>query len=212
MSDDAYVRHQQLAALVAVLLHDLRNPLHGASLVVEALALRGTLDEAASGKLRKQLDKLSSVVRAVAEPAKALAPPGRAATASVSAAVALGVTAARAATPSDALVEVDVAPDLEATFDAALLAVSIEQLVTRAIEAAGPTARVRITACAEPLSLTVEDAHPVVDDLARQQPFAVLGGGLRPALARAVAESAGLALRLARADDAGSRYVFTLRA
>src|SRR3954451_1404380 len=60
--DDLYVRYQTLAALVSVLLHDLRNPLHSGTLLVEALGSRTADIESIRGKLRNQFGKLEGLI------------------------------------------------------------------------------------------------------------------------------------------------------
>ncbi|HEX9297103.1 MAG TPA: hypothetical protein VF881_14770, partial [Polyangiaceae bacterium] len=70
--DDIYARHQTLAALVSVLLHDLRNPLHSATLLVEAMGSRTADVEALRGRLRAQFAKLDGLISEAAGPIREL--------------------------------------------------------------------------------------------------------------------------------------------
>src|SRR5262249_30234983 len=70
--DDPYVRHQMLAALVSVLLHDLRNPLHSSTLLIEAMGSRTADIEGLRAKLRAQLSKLDGLISEAAGPIKEL--------------------------------------------------------------------------------------------------------------------------------------------
>ena len=67
---DLYERYQSLTALVAVLAHELRNPLHGATLLVEAMGLPGADVGALRQKLRAQLSKMDALVSEVVDPAR----------------------------------------------------------------------------------------------------------------------------------------------
>ena len=62
--DDLYARYQTLAAAISVLLHDLRNPLHSATLLVEAMGSRNADLDSLRGKLRGQFGKLEEIGRA----------------------------------------------------------------------------------------------------------------------------------------------------
>src|SRR5258708_30636858 len=70
--DDMYVRHQTLAALVSVLLHDLRNPLHSGTLLVEAMASPTADLDALRGKLRAQFAKLDALISEASGPMRDL--------------------------------------------------------------------------------------------------------------------------------------------
>src|SRR5688500_5850761 len=60
--DDLYTRHQMLAALVNVLVHDLRNPMHSATLLVEAMGSPSADIEALRNKLRGQIGKVETLI------------------------------------------------------------------------------------------------------------------------------------------------------
>src|SRR6185436_16371680 len=60
--DDLYARYQSLTALVSVLLHDLRNPLHSSTLLVEAMGSRTADIDSLRGKLRGQFGKLEGLM------------------------------------------------------------------------------------------------------------------------------------------------------
>src|SRR5438046_872683 len=70
--DDIYERHQMMTALTGVLLHDLRNPLHSATLLVEALGTGGDVS-ALRTKLRAQFAKLDGLISTAAAPIRELA-------------------------------------------------------------------------------------------------------------------------------------------
>src|SRR5437899_7112668 len=70
--DDLYARYQTLTALVSVLLHDLRNPLHSATLLVEAMGARTADVESLRGKLRGQFGKLEGLIGEASDAIKEL--------------------------------------------------------------------------------------------------------------------------------------------
>src|SRR2546430_12577807 len=70
--DDLYPRYQTLAALMGVLLHDLRNPLHSATLLLEAMGAKTADITALRGKLRGQFTKLEGLMSEAAESIKSL--------------------------------------------------------------------------------------------------------------------------------------------
>src|SRR5262245_3758767 len=71
--DDLYARHQMLAALVNVLVHDLRNPLHSATLLVEAMGSPSANIETLRNKLRAQIGKLDGLIAETNNSAKEMA-------------------------------------------------------------------------------------------------------------------------------------------
>src|SRR5436190_7385184 len=71
--DDLYARYQALTALVTVLLHDLRNPLHSATLLVEAMGARKADIDSLRGKLRGQFGKLEGLIGEASDAIKELA-------------------------------------------------------------------------------------------------------------------------------------------
>src|SRR5689334_20686017 len=71
--DDLYARYQTLGALISVLLHDLRNPLHSATLLVEAMGARTADVDALRGKLRGQFGKLDGLIGEASDAIKELA-------------------------------------------------------------------------------------------------------------------------------------------
>src|SRR5262249_43522880 len=70
--DDLYARYQTLTALVSVLLHDLRNPLHSSTLLVEAMGSRTADVDALRGKLRGQFGKLEALMSEASDAIKEL--------------------------------------------------------------------------------------------------------------------------------------------
>src|SRR5688572_29494592 len=60
--DDLYARHKLLAALVNVLVHDLRNPLHSATLLIEAMGSPSADIDVMRNKLRGQIGKMEAVI------------------------------------------------------------------------------------------------------------------------------------------------------
>src|SRR5689334_3701034 len=70
--DDLYARYQTLTALVSVLLHDLRNPLHSSTLLVEAMGSRTADMDSLRGKLRGQFGKLEGLMSEASDAIKEL--------------------------------------------------------------------------------------------------------------------------------------------
>jgi len=71
--EDLYTSHQTLTALVNVLVHDLRNPLHSATLVVEAMGSPSADVPSLRTKLRGQVGKLDGLIGQAAAAMRELA-------------------------------------------------------------------------------------------------------------------------------------------
>src|SRR5690606_2058453 len=70
---ELYERHQTLVALFGVLLHELRNPLHAANLLVEAMAMKPSDSPQFRTKLKSQFAKVEAILSEVGQPVKELA-------------------------------------------------------------------------------------------------------------------------------------------
>lgn len=215
--DELYARHQMLTALVNVLVHDLRNPLHSATLLVEAMGSPSANIEALRAKLRAQIGKLDGLIGETNASMKELA-----------------------VEPSIEIVDVDpllrdlvehFPPNAEhpATFvlpPASGLAVAVDHKLLR--QAAVEVARVlaeRQASAEKPARVMVTIDEPeeggvrlYFGDLAREHgealakaPFAIAGGGIRLAVARSMTQSAGGTLRLEQNTDGIARFAFYLR-
>src|SRR3954451_24831131 len=99
--NDLYARYQTLTALISVLLHDLRNPLHSATLLVEAMGARTADVGALRGKLRGQFGKLASLIGEAADAIKELGLEARIADVDVDELLRSAAASATAATATD---------------------------------------------------------------------------------------------------------------
>ena len=215
--DDLYARHQMLAALVNVLVHDLRNPLHSATLLLEAMGSPSANLETLRNKLRAQIGKLDGLIAETNNSAKemALEP-----TVEVIALDALlgALVDHYPAIAGQVRFELPRASGLEITTDRKLLeraAIEVASVIAerQAESNEGLPPRVAIT-IDEPEDGIVrinfgELAREHGDALAKA-PFAIAGGGIRLAMARSLAQIAGAMLRLEQDADGIGRFAFSL--
>ncbi|HKQ70274.1 MAG TPA: hypothetical protein VJT73_13085 [Polyangiaceae bacterium] len=210
--DDLYGRHQTLAALVSVLLHDLRNPLHSATLLVEAMGSRTMDFETMRGKLRTQFTKLEALISEATGSARDLTIRPRIEEVSV-ATLLRKVEAARPLPRAlgQAIVAVDPALVLRAISE---LVESLAELSAQSNP--GAEAAAEITVAAEqpdPDSVRIHVSVPGMrlDEALQKAPFTIAAGGMRLAIARALAQNAGASLRFDRPDDGTTRFALVLR-
>jgi hypothetical protein len=215
--DDLYARYHTLAALVNVLVHDLRNPLHSATLIIEAMGSPSADPATLRTKLRAQIGKLDSLIAETNASMKAQAVTPRADTIDVDAWLrAIVERSAALETPTkwvlpDAF-QAEVVADRKlldlATLDVA--AVLAEHAATR--DATGALLTVTIDE-GEPGSVRVRlgDLDPAYAATLAKAPFAIAGGGIRLAVARAMTQNAGGMLRLEHGADGKAAFAFFLR-
>jgi K+-sensing histidine kinase KdpD len=214
--DDLYARHQMLAALVNVLVHDLRNPLHSATLLVEAMGSPSANIETLRNKLRTQIGKLDGLIAETNNSAKEMALEPTVEVIAVDALI--GALADHYAAMTDRQVTFDLprASGLEIATDRKLFERAAIEVATAIAERQGEgTAAPRV-------AITIDEPEDGIvrvhfGDLAREHgdaiakaPFAIAGGGIRLAMARSLAQIAGAMLRLEQ-DAAGiGRFAFSL--
>jgi signal transduction histidine kinase len=218
--DDLYARYQSLTALVSVLLHDLRNPLHSSTLLVEAMGSRAADLDSLRGKLRGQFGKLEGLMSEASDAIKERALEARIEEVGVD--ELLRSVAASAPTVSGADIAFVVPPPtaLRVTVDKTLLGLAIGEigasLSERSAKTATNPARPAETTLSIPLAVDEPDAGnvrlvvggwvPAMDDATVKAPFAIAGGGMRLALARTLAQMAGAGLRLEQSPEGALRY------
>lgn len=210
---ELYERYQTLTALIGALLHELRNPLHSATLLVEAMGMKGADVAQLRTKLKGQFAKLEAICSEAGQPIKELAIEPELATVEVDPILArAAATAKRADAEADVSVEGD--PNARAVADPILLERGLSELLLRAVDppigASASHVVVRIVATGAEVRLTVEDDGPPLDEATRRSPFAITSGGIRLATARAVVTLAGGSMRLERSDVEGTRFVVIL--
>jgi signal transduction histidine kinase len=222
--DDLYARYQSLTALVSVLLHDLRNPLHSSTLLVEAMGSRTADLDSLRGKLRGQFGKLEGLMSEASDAIKERALEARIEE------VAVDELLRSVAASSPAIAGADVAlvapppTQLRVAVDKSLFGLAVAEigatLSERAAKPNGDGARAPGGTLSIPLvvdepdagnvRIVVGDWMPATDDAAIKAPFAIAGGGIRLALARTLAQMAGGGLRLEQSPDGSLRYAIHL--
>jgi hypothetical protein len=217
--DDLYARHQMMAALVNVLVHDLRNPLHSATLLIEAMGSPSANIEGLRAKLRAQIGKLDGLIAETNDSVNELA---------------LEPTVEVIAVDALLRTLVDHYPEHSeqtATFElppASGLAVSLDRklLERAAIEVVAEMAKRHGNGSAESpqrVAVTIDEPEEGTvrvrfGDLAREHgdamakaPFAIAGGGIRLAMARSLAQGGGAMLRFEQDGEGTGRFAFFLR-
>src|SRR5690242_3568957 len=216
--DDLYARHQMMAALVNVLVHDLRNPLHSATLLLEAMGSPSANVEGLRGKLRAQIGKLDGLIAETNSSVKELVLEPNVEVVAVDAM--LGALVDHYPTLTEQPVEFDLpaASGLEVSTDRKLVERAAVEVTSAIAERRknGSDAVPHVTVTIdEPEDGTV---RVLFGDLSREQcealvkaPFAIAGGGIRLAMARSLTQSAGAMLRLEQDAEGVGRFVFFLR-
>jgi len=207
--DDMYVRHQTLAALVGVLLHDLRNPLHSGTLLIEAMgsptADVGTL----RGKLRAQLGKLEALISDASGPIRDLTLEPRPEKVGVDS-LARSIAEAVRAADGEAQIVLPPPSALRVLVDAPILVRAAVEITAAVVErqsappssAEAGTVAIRVAeADSDMIRIEFGDFAPIREGAAAKAPFAIAGGGVRLALARALSQNAGASLRLEQTPD-----------
>jgi signal transduction histidine kinase len=211
--NDLYVRHQALVALVGVLMHDLRNPLHNATLLIEAKSLDS---EALRTKLRAQFAKLEALLGEATDAVREMMIEARTEEVALDELVRRAIEMA-----SDANCRWATGPvptGIVVAGDKAMLARAVAELATyiaeRARDAPGesetPSIRIGFEQ-PEPGFVTAQigDLPATLDEAMSKAPFSIAGGGLHLALARALSQNAGAKMKLAKAADGRSYFTLT---
>jgi signal transduction histidine kinase len=222
-NDDLYPRYQTLAALISVLLHDLRNPLHSATLLVEAMGLRTADVDALRGKLRGQFGKLEGLISEASEAIKELGLEARIEDVTVDDLLRSAATSAPALAACDIELVLPSPTGLRVTVDPTLLVRAIAEIGATLFERSRGTQQGRREGERTTIALKVDqpeagnvrlivgDWVTPLDDAAVKAPFAIAGGGIRLALARTLSQIAGATLRLEQSQEAAIRYALYLR-
>jgi signal transduction histidine kinase len=218
--DDLYARYQTLAAAISVLLHDLRNPLHSATLLVEAMGSRNADVDSLRGKLRGQFGKLEALIGEASDAIKDLSLDARVEDVPLDELLRSSAKAAPALSASD--IEIVMPASVSQS------RVSVDPvLITRAVAEIGGTLFDRRSPASAParmpiplavdeadaahVKLVIGDWIPVNDDAAIKAPFNIAGGGIRMALARTLAQFSGATIRLEQSPEGSIRYSLLLR-
>ncbi|HMJ52146.1 MAG TPA: hypothetical protein VK540_08720 [Polyangiaceae bacterium] len=216
---DLYARHQMLTALVNVLVHDLRNPLHSATLLVEAMGSPTADIGALRGKLRAQIGKLDGLIAETTSTMKDLALEPCVEVITVEALSRAIADNYPAITDQPALFVLPAASSLEVMTDRRLVERAAIEVAAVIAEQQGPDGaasppRVLMT-IDEPevgmVRLCLGDIARTLGDSLAKAPFAIAGGGIRLAVARSLAQSAGATLRLEQGADGVARFALFLR-
>jgi signal transduction histidine kinase len=218
--DDLYARYQSLTALVSVLLHDLRNPLHSSTLLVEAMGSRSADIDSLRGKLRGQFGKLEGLMGEASDAIKERALEARIEEVDLDDLLRSAATAATALSGVDIELVPPAATRIRVAVDRALVDLALGEIGATLAERAakrGDQAQGRLSI---PLEVDEPDASnvriivggwvPATDDAAVKAPFAIAGGGIRLALARTLTQMAGGGLRLEQSSDGALRYAIHL--
>jgi signal transduction histidine kinase len=218
--DDLYARHQMLGALVNVLVHDLRNPLHSATLLLEAMGSPSADIGVLRGKLRAQIGKLDGLITETNDWMKEAALESCLeviAVDSLSRAIAEGYPAL---TNRVATFVLPAPSGLEVTTDRRLLeraAIEVVAVLAEQHERHGTDSPPRVMVTIdEPEAGVVRLCLGDLDrdhgeSLAKAAPFTIAGGGLRLAIARSLAQNAGATLRLEKGAEGTMRFALSLR-
>jgi hypothetical protein len=225
--DDLYARYQTLAAAISVLLHDLRNPLHSATLLVEAMGSRNADLDSLRGKLRGQFGKLEALIGEASDAIKDLSLDARVEDIPLDELLRSSAKAAPALSASDIeLVMPASVPKSRVSVDPVLITRAVAEIGGTLFDRRGPanvaagsppaTGRMPILlavdeADAAHVKLLIGDWIPVNDDAAVKAPFNIAGGGIRMALARTLAQFSGATIRLEQSPEGSIRYSLLLR-
>jgi signal transduction histidine kinase len=210
--DDIYARHQTLAALVSVLLHDLRNPLHSATLLVEAMGSRTADVDALRGRLRAQFAKLDGLISEAAGPIRELTIEPRIEDVALDDLCRMSAEVAPSLEGVQPHFDPPSTASLKVTADRVLLSRAIGEIAASIASQTPPLATVTLTVDqpdAETARIALGNWKASSEDTTKST-FAIAGGGIRLALARSLAQNAGGTLRLERAED-GSRFALLMR-
>jgi signal transduction histidine kinase len=216
--DNLYARHQMLVALVNVLVHDLRNPLHSATLLIEAMGSPAADAAALRGKLRAQIGKLDALIAETNASMKEQTLPVDVEVVDVDAWLRLMVEHYTVVTGRAATFVLPPAAGVEVSIDRRLVELS-------AIEIAGVIAgrQSENGAGAPRVTVDIDEPEPgtvrvrfgeLEPDFAAtlaKAPFSIAGGGIHLAVARAMAQNGGATLRLEHNADSVAHFALHLK-
>lgn len=221
--EELYERHQVLSALGGVLLHDLRNPLHSATLLVEAMGLRANDLDVLRTRLRAQLAKLDALISEAGAPMRELAVDPRIDSVQTSELLADVLELVKQRSGEVELgVEVQPSEPVLVLVDRKMIARAVFEVVAHldeeirgktqaSLEAAAPRVVIRVTEDASTAMLAVDGFEGSFADAVAKSPFSIAGGGVGLALARALTQlSAAASLRLQDGAGPRPRFVFSL--
>lgn len=216
-NDDLYARYQTLAALVNVLVHDLRNPLHSATLILEAMGSPTADPATLRNKLRAQIGKLDSLIAETNAEMKEQAPAPQVDTIEVDAWLRAIVEHTSFTPPAKWVLPP--AERIQVAVDRKLLDLATADIAAVLAEHAAH----RDAAGAPVLTVTIDESEPgtvrvrlgdldaaYAQTLAKA-PFAIAGGGIRLAVARAMTQNAGGMLRLEHGPEDKAAFALFLR-
>ena len=211
---DLYAQYQSLAALVSVLLHDLRNPLHSATLLVEAMGMRTADVESLRGKLRSQFAKLDALISEANGSIRELQLDTRPELIGIDELLAR-TSAQLKQHESELTVTLPPPTNHRVSCDPTLLSCAMCELALSVAELAKADGAAPVTFSIdtpEPDSVRIAiGSFSAVDPALIKSPFSIAGGGVRLALARGLAQQGGASLRLDRAEDGVSRYTVSVK-
>jgi signal transduction histidine kinase len=222
--DDLYARYQTLTALVSVLLHDLRNPLHSSTLLVEAMGSRMADIDSLRGKLRGQFAKLEALMTEASDAIKEIGLEARIEEVDVDELLRSAAASSSAVAGTDIALVIPPPTKLRVTADKTLLSLAVAEigasLSERAMRVTNGRAPKVDGALSIPLTVDQPDPGtvrvvvgswvPVTDDAVVKAPFAIAGGGIRLALARTLAQMGGAGLRLEQSPEGSLRFAIHL--
>jgi signal transduction histidine kinase len=215
--DELYARHHLLAALVNVLVHDLRNPLHSATLLIEAMSSPSADVEALRNKLRGQIGKVEALIAQTTGAVKELAQEPRVEVVAIDALLRSIAERYAAITARQATFVLPAASGLEIAADRRMLErATIEIAAVIAERQSQPDDALPrvILAVDEPepaiVRLRIGDLKGMDGDATAKAAFTIAGGGVRLAVARSLAQNAGATLRVEQTGDGLTRFALLL--
>jgi signal transduction histidine kinase len=215
--DNLYARYQTLVALVNVLVHDLRNPLHSATLLIEAMASPSADPNVLRGKLRAQIGKLDGLIAETNSSMKEQTLPATIEVVDLDAWIRQLVERYAVATGRNVSFVLPAASGLEIVADRRLIELSAIEIASTIAERQADQGTPRVTLAIdepEPGAVRVRfgELEPTFAASLAKAPFAIAGGGIRLAVARAMAQNGGAMLRLEHgADNAGAHFALHLK-
>ena len=217
--EDLYTSHQTLTALVNVLVHDLRNPLHSATLVVEAMGHPSADVTNLRSKLRGQVGKLDGLIGEAAAAMRELALEPQIQAIDLDELLGSLAGRYRAVNDDDASFQLPAPSGIAVRADRKLVEKAILEIASviavraRTVEG-GATPRVTLSVD-EPDPATVRlwlgELDRAYADLLAKAPFAIAGGGIRLAVARSLSQNGGGTLRLGEGVDGAPRFALCLQ-
>jgi signal transduction histidine kinase len=215
--DELYARHQLLVALVNVLVHDLRNPLHSATLLIEAMSSPSADLEALRNKLRGQIGKVEALIAQTTGAVKEVAQEPRVEVVAIDALLRSIAERYSAITARQATFILPAASGLEIAADRRMLeraTIEIAAVIAERQDQPDDALPRVILSVDEPepavVRLRIGDLKGMSADATAKAAFTIAGGGVRLAVARSLAQSAGATLRVEQTGDGLTRFALLL--